>query len=91
MDFENELVAHRKIDADNPATVEKHCPERDIINFRAAENTVVERAIYESHCQKSARGKIAMAECTAFKLSEVGFLFAIGNSIVFNIGKIISH
>lgn len=91
MYFENEFVAHCKIDFFHFATIEKHASQGYVIDFCSAKNTVIKSAIYKSNPNKIALREIASVESTAFKFLQIDFLFAINDVVVFDVKEIIRH
>ncbi len=91
MDFENELVAHRKIDFPQIAITEPNRPESNVVDFRTIEIAMLKRTIDKRDADEIARRKIAMAERTAFKLPEVELIAAENLAVILYLGKIFSH
>ena len=67
MNFENEFVAHRKIDFFHFATVKMNGSQTNVIYFGSTKNTIVKVTIDKNNSNKIALREIALVECTAFK------------------------
>ncbi len=91
MNFENKLVAHRKIDFFDLAMIKKYGSKSGVVDFSGIKNTVVELAIDKSDAYKIALGKIAIDKSAGFKFFEVeGFQTIVGIVVVL-VKEILGH
>ena len=88
MDFENEFVAHRKIDIGEIASVEINRSKCDIIDLCPGKIAVVKRAIDERHGKKHALGKIAICKSATFEFFEIGSFPIVCDSAILGFEKV---
>lgn len=91
MHFENEFVAHRKINFFDLAIVKIHGSKSRVIDFGLIENAVIELAIYESNAYQIAIGKITIGKSTGFKFFEIEGFLTVADIVVMLVKEILGH
>ncbi len=88
MNFENQFVAHGKINFFDFAVIKSDTSKSHIINFGFVENTIVKSAVDKGNGKKSAGRKITIIKNAAFEVFKIKIIFGVNNRIVFFIKKI---
>ena len=91
MNFENEFVAHRKIDFFDLALIKKYRSKSSVINSGGIEIAVIKLAIDKGNAYKITIWKIAIGKRAGFKFFKVQRFLSVADVVVVLLKEIFSH
>lgn len=89
--FEDELVAHRKVDVLHEAMLKMDRAESHVVDFRARKSAVLEMAIDECYPDEIAGRKVTPVKNATLELFQVQVFAAVSDSCEFLLENVCAH